>query len=239
MELSHTMPVYLTALSIGLLGSAHCIGMCGGITSALSLSLQGKSRWQITLMMLAYHIGRIGSYALAGFILGSIGWYLGDLSRSVHTALRWFAGFMLVAMGLYITGWWRGLIRLEQLGGRLWKHIQPRANRLMPVCSLPNALALGSLWGWLPCGMVYSTLIWSASQGNALQSALLMGTFGLGTLPSVFLTGLFARQLTGLIQSAITRNLAGLLMVLFGIWAMPGPHQKWIMSLLTLAGHSM
>ena len=239
MELAQTMPVYLAALSIGLLGSAHCIGMCGGITSALSLSLHGHSKGQTALLMLTYHAGRICSYALAGFILGSIGWYLGDLSRTVHMALRWFAGFMLIAMGLYITGWWRGLMHLEHLGGRLWKHIQPRANKLLPIRNFPNALALGALWGWLPCGMVYSTLIWSASQGHAMQSALLMSLFGLGTLPAVFFTGLFARQLTSVIQTAITRNIAGLLMILFGIWAVPGPHQKWIMSALAMSSHSM
>ena len=238
MELSHTMPVYLTALSIGLLGSAHCIGMCGGITSALSLSLQGKSRWQTTVLMLTYHLGRIGSYTLAGFILGSIGWYLGDLSRGLHLALRGVAGIMLIAMGLYISGWWRGLMRLEQFGGRLWKHIQPIASGLLPVRNLPNALALGSLWGWLPCGMVYSTLVWSATQGNALQSALLMCLFGLGTLPAVFFTGLFARQLTSVIQAAATRNIAGVLMILFGLWAIPGPHQKWVMSFLTISSTS-
>ena len=239
MELTQTMPVYLAALSIGLLGSAHCIGMCGGITSALSLSLQGRTKGQTALLMFAYHIGRICSYALAGFILGSIGWYLGDMSRTVHIVLRWIAGFMLIAMGLYITGWWRGLTHLEQLGGKLWKHIQPRANQLLPIRNVSNALALGSLWGWLPCGMVYSTLIWSASQGSALQSAVLMALFGLGTFPAVFFTGLFARQLTSIIQAAITRNIAGLLMVLFGLWAIPGPHQKWIMSLLAMGNHSM
>ncbi|MGI9277469.1 MAG: sulfite exporter TauE/SafE family protein [Endozoicomonas sp.] len=232
------MPAYLSALTIGLLGSAHCIGMCGGITSALSLSLKGRSPAQTTWLMLAYHIGRISSYALAGLILGLAGWYLGDSSRTVHLFLRYLAGGMLIAMGLYLSGWWRGLVKLEKVGSHLWKHIQPRANRLLPVSSTPDALALGALWGWLPCGMVYSTLIWSASQGQAGQSALLMICFGLGTLPSVFLTGLFAQQLRGLIQAKVTRNIAGIMMILFGAWAMPGPHQKWIMSLLS-SGHAM
>ncbi|OED49968.1 cytochrome biogenesis protein [Endozoicomonas sp. (ex Bugula neritina AB1)] len=239
MDLSQTMPVYLSALSIGLLGSAHCIGMCGGITSALSLSLQGRSKTQTALLMLTYHIGRISSYTLAGFILGSIGWYLGDLSHSVQISLRIFAGIMLVSMGLYVSGWWRGLVHLEKIGGRVWKHIQPKASKLLPIKNAPNAFALGGLWGWLPCGMVYSTLIWSASQGSALQSAFLMILFGLGTLPAVFFTGLFARQLTTLIQAQITRNVAGILMILFGIWATPGPHQKWVMHLLSMGSHSM
>lgn len=239
MDLSQTMPVYLAALSIGLLGSAHCIGMCGGITSALSLSLQGRSKTETAILMLTYHLGRICSYALAGFILGSIGWYLGDLSRNVLLSLRVVACVMLIAMGLYVSGWWRGLIHLEKIGGPVWKTIQPIASKLLPIKNAPNAFALGGLWGWLPCGMVYSTLIWSASQGNAMQSALLMLLFGLGTLPAVFFTGLFARQLTTLVQAQITRNIAGMLMMFFGVWAIPGPHQKWIISLLSISPHSM
>lgn len=239
MDISHSMPAYMAAVSIGLLGSAHCIGMCGGITSALSLSMKGSSRSHTLFLMVIYHLGRICSYALAGLILGTIGWYLGDLSRGVHLALRYFAGAMLIAMGLYINGWWRGLTKLEQVGGYLWKYIQPKANNLLPVRSPGNALVLGGLWGWLPCGMVYSTLAWSASQGNALQSAGLMALFGLGTLPAVFLTGLFARQLTSIIQAQVTRNIAGMIMILFGLWAIPGPHQMWLMSLFSLGSHSM
>ena len=238
MDISHSMPASLVALSIGLLGSAHCIGMCGGITSALSLSMKGCSRLHTFFLMMAYHLGRICSYALAGFILGSIGWYLGDLSRGVHIALRYFAGGMLVTMGLYVSGWWRGLVKLEQAGGHLWKFIQPKANNLLPVRHIGNALALGGLWGWLPCGLVYSTLIWSASQGNALQSAGLMALFGLGTLPAVFFTGLFARQLSVFIQARITRNIAGFIMILLGVWTLPGPHQKWFMSIFAI-GHSI
>ena len=232
------LSIYLSAATIGLLGSAHCIGMCGGITSALSLSLQGRSRTQTTWLMLSYHLGRISSYALAGLLLGLVGWYLGDSSRIMQLTMRYIAAGMLIAMGLYISGWWLGLAAFEKIGGHLWKHIQPRANRLLPIKKTTNALSLGALWGWLPCGMVYSTLTWSASQGQAIQSALLMACFGLGTLPSVFLTGLFAQQLRTVIQSKITRNIAGIMMILFGLWTLPGPHQAWIMMLFS-SGHAM
>jgi sulfite exporter TauE/SafE len=235
------VPTYLAAITIGLLGSAHCIGMCGGITSALSLSLKGRSKAETTWLMLAYHIGRISSYATAGLILGVVGWYLGDTSQTLQVVLRYLASAMLIAMGLYISGWWKGLMKMEKVGSHLWKHIQPIASKLLPIRNTPNALALGALWGWLPCGMVYSTLVWSASQGNPLQSGLLMASFGLGTLPAVFLTGLFARQLTSVIQSSITRNIAGTMMILFGLFAIPGPHQMWVMSVLSMSsgGHSM
>ncbi|WP_257285338.1 sulfite exporter TauE/SafE family protein [Endozoicomonas sp. SESOKO1] len=226
------VPTLLSALTLGILGSAHCIGMCGGITSALSLSLAGRSRAQIFWLMLTYHLGRITSYSIAAFLLASIGWYLGGISPEVKMGLRYFAAIMLIAMGLYLTGWWRGLTYLEKIGHKLWQHIQPKAKALLPINNVANALTVGMLWGWLPCGLVYSTLAWSATQGNPVQGALLMASFGIGTIPSVFLLGAFSRQLSGIIQASITRNLAGLLIILFGLWSMPGAHQKWLMSAL-------
>ncbi|WP_422133220.1 sulfite exporter TauE/SafE family protein [Endozoicomonas sp. ALD040] len=230
------VPTLLAASTLGLLGSTHCIGMCGGITSALSLSLRGRSKAETSWLMLTYHAGRISSYALAGLLLGLVGWFLGDASETLQSSLRIIASAMLIAMGLYITGWWKGLMKMEKLGQHLWKHIQPLASKLLPIRSTPNALALGALWGWLPCGLVYSTLIWSASQNNPTQSALLMAAFGLGTLPSVFLTGLFARQLASVIQASLTRNIAGIMMILFGLYSIPGPQQGWVMSVLSV-GH--
>lgn len=232
------IPTLFSALTIGLLGGAHCVGMCGGITSALSFSLKGRSTAETTWLMLAYHLGRIGSYSLAGLLLGTLGWFLGDASQSIQIFLRYLAGGMLVAMGLYLSGWWKGLMHLEKAGSALWKQIQPVASRLLPIRNTGNALLLGTLWGWLPCGLVYSTLIWSASQGDPVQSGLLMASFGLGTLPAVFLTGLFAQQLTSVIQASLTRNIASILMILFGLWTLPGPHQMWLMSLFA-TGHSM
>ncbi|KEQ17246.1 sulfite exporter TauE/SafE family protein [Endozoicomonas numazuensis] len=234
-------PTLLAAITIGLLGGTHCIGMCGGITSALSVSLKGRSQAETTWLMLTYHLGRISSYALAGFLLGLAGWYLGDVSEPLQISLRYIASAMLIAMGLYITGWWKGLMKMEKLGQHLWKHIQPIASQLLPIRNTPNALALGVLWGWLPCGLVYSTLIWSASQNHPGQSALLMAAFGLGTLPTTFLTGLFARQLTSIIQASLTRSIAGIMMILFGLYTIPGPHQMWVMSVLSVGhgGHSM
>ena len=226
------LTLYFSALTIGLLGSAHCIGMCGGITSALSLSIAGRTKPAVFGLMLCYHLGRLSSYALAGFILGSLGWFLGDSNPVIQQSLRFIAGGMLIAMGLYLSGTWRGLAQLETMGSILWRKIQPVANRILPVRHVPGALALGSLWGWLPCGMVYSTLIWSASQGSPVKSALLMACFGFGTIPSVLLTGLLSKQLNQLIQAQITRNLAAIMMVLFGLWTLPGPHQKMIMGLL-------
>src|SRR5690606_37422816 len=142
---------------------------------------------------------------------------------------RMIAALLLIAMGLYLAGRWSGLTRIEALGRGLWRHLQPFASRLLPVSSLPRALLLGTIWGWLPCGLVYSTLLWAASQGDALDSAALMLVFGLGTWPVLLATGMAAERLTALLRKQGVRMAGGILVILFGLWSLPGPHQHWLM----------
>ena len=188
------LPLLGSALVLGLLGGGHCLGMCGGLMGALTLAIPPEQRGRRLRLLLAYNLGRILSYASAGLLLGLAGWAVA--SSPAALALRVVAALLLIAMGLYLAGWWSGLTRIEALGRGLWRHIQPLASRLLPVSSLPRALLLGALWGWLPCGLVYSTLLWAASQGNAGYSAALMLAFGLGTWPVLLATGLAAERVT-------------------------------------------
>lgn len=216
-----TDPLSLTsAFFIGLLGSAHCFGMCGGIVNALSMALPENKRrvTQALPILLLYNIGRIISYCLAGALLGAIGWWLFTTGKQAGPALRVFAGVMMIAMGLYLAGWWRGLVYLEKVGGYLWKYLQPIGNRLIPVRSPWQALLLGFVWGWLPCGLVYSTLTLSISAADWRYSTLIMLSFGLGTLPALLFTGALAHKLRFWIQSQVVRNVAGLLVMGFGMW---------------------
>lgn len=223
------LPLFLTALALGLLGGGHCIGMCGGLMGALTLAIPAEQRrgWTLWRVLLGYNLGRIASYSLAGALLGSLGWLIQDLG--LGQGLRVVAGLLMIAMGLYLANWWAGLTRIERLGRGLWKHIEPRARKLLPVTRLPQAILLGSLWGWLPCGLVYSTLVWASSQGDAALSAGLMATFGLGTLPTLLATGLLANRMMALLRKRLVRITAGLLIILFGIWTIPGPHTAWLM----------
>ena len=221
------LPLLGSALILGLLGGGHCLGMCGGLMGALTLAIPPEQRSRRLRLLLAYNVGRVLSYALAGLLLGLAGWALAN--SPVAFGLRVTAGLLLIAMGLYLAGWWSGLTRIEALGRGLWRFIQPLANRLLPVSSLPRALLLGALWGWLPCGLVYSTLLWSASQGNALDSAFLMLAFGLGTWPVLLATGLAAERVTAILRKRSVRMAGGLLVILFGLWTLPGPHQHWLM----------
>lgn len=216
-----------SALVLGLLGGGHCLGMCGGLMGALTLAIPPEQRGKRLRLLLAYNLGRIFSYACAGLLLGLAGWAVA--SSPAALALRVVAALLLIAMGLYLAGWWSGLTRIEALGRGLWRHIQPMASRLLPVSSLPRALLLGALWGWLPCGLVYSTLLWAASQGNAEYSAVLMLAFGLGTWPVLLATGLAAERVNALLRRRSVRVAGGVLVMLFGIWTLPGPHQHWLM----------
>ena len=220
-------PLLVSAVILGLLGGGHCLGMCGGLMGALTLAIPKEQRSRRFRLLLAYNLGRILSYATAGLLIGLAGWAVASSPAAMF--LRVLAGLLLIAMGLYLAGWWSGLTRIENLGRGLWRHIQPVANKLLPVSSLPRALLLGALWGWLPCGLVYSTLLWAASQGNALDSALLMLAFGLGTWPVLLATGLAAERVTALLRKRSVRMAGGLLVMLFGLWTLPGPHQHWLM----------
>ncbi|MDT8385130.1 MAG: sulfite exporter TauE/SafE family protein [Gammaproteobacteria bacterium] len=214
-----------SAFLIGLLGGVHCVGMCGGIMNALSFALPAQpSRTRLSLTLLLYNLGRVFSYSLAGALIGGLGMLLQGPGAVLGPGLRIFAGLMMVAMGLYLAGWWRGLVHLETLGNRLlWRHLQPLTQRLMPVTHGPQALLLGLLWGWLPCGLVYSTLTLAGAVGHWQQSALIMASFGLGTVPVMLLTGAFAHRLRRWIQTTALRQIAALLVMGFGIWTLTPP----------------
>ncbi|MBK4991482.1 sulfite exporter TauE/SafE family protein [Pseudomonas sp. S36] len=221
------LPLLGSALVLGLLGGGHCLGMCGGLMGALTLAIPPEQRSRRLRLLLAYNLGRVCSYACAGLLLGLAGWAVASGPAAV--VLRTAAALLLIAMGLYLAGWWSGLTRVEALGRGLWRHIQPLATRLLPVSSVPRAMLLGALWGWLPCGLVYSTLLWAASQGNAGYSAALMLAFGLGTWPVLLATGLAAERVNALLRRRSVRMAGGVLVMLFGIWTLPGPHQHWLM----------
>jgi len=231
--LTELFPLLISAFILGLLGGGHCLGMCGGLMGALTMATPPEQRGRRLQLLIGYNLGRILSYASAGLLIGSAGWAVAN--SPVAQGMRIAAGLLLIVMGLYLAGWWSGLVRIEGLGRRLWRHLQPLSTRLLPVNSLPRALLFGALWGWLPCGLVYSTLLWSASQGNALHSALLMLVFGLGTWPVLLATGLAAERLTALLRRRGVRIAGGLLVILFGLWTLPGPHQALLMG---HAGHA-
>jgi sulfite exporter TauE/SafE len=206
--------VFLT----GLLGGVHCMGMCGGIVAALS-GAGGANRLGLQL---GYNLGRIASYmaagALAGFV-GSLGLLLGG-ALPVQLALYVLANLVLIALGLYLAGISRVAAIMERLGMGLWRRIQPLAARLLPASTLPRAAALGLLWGWIPCGLVYGILVTAALSGDPLTGATTMAAFGLGTLPNLLLAGIAWRKLRSLTQARPVRVGCGALVLGFGVYGL-------------------
>ena len=217
---------YIAAFLVGLLGGVHCVGMCGGIVGALCLGLEqnpstttNKTRSALPYL-LAYNAGRISSYTLAGILMGSIGWlgsHLFDIYE-LQQVLEIIAAIFMLALGLYIAGWWKILSNIEKLGGKLvWKRLEPLGRRFMPVRTYRHALLLGLIWGWLPCGLVYSVIIWTISTQSPFEGGLLMLSFGLGTLPNLLLMGVFASTLNQFIQQPWVRQVAGIMIMAFAI----------------------
>lgn len=212
------------ALLLGLLGSSHCLGMCGGIGAALGAA--SDRRWSLALL---YHLGRIGSYALLGGLLGllvQIG--AGALQPAlpvIGALLRTLAALLVIAMGLYVAGWWLGVTRLEMVGSHLWRRLQPLTRPLLPPRNAGAAIALGALWGLLPCGLIYSSLAWAAASGDALQSAARMAAFGLGTLPAMAAATLGGQQLQRHLRRPGLRKIAGVVLIGFGVIAL---QQVWL-----------
>jgi sulfite exporter TauE/SafE len=215
---------YLAAFLVALLGGVHCVGMCGGIVGALTLGLPPATRAHFPAMLpylLAYNAGRITSYTLAGILAGGVGAWAANLTAVHHgqQILQLIAGLFLILLGLYLAGWWQGLLlQVEQAGGMLWRRIEPLGRRLLPVRTPAQALGMGLVWGWLPCGLVYSVLIWAISAGSAMKGGLLMLSFGLGTLPTLLAMGAFAAALSKLVRQPWVRSAAGILVIAFGLY---------------------
>ncbi|MFN3884511.1 MAG: sulfite exporter TauE/SafE family protein [Rhodocyclaceae bacterium] len=200
---------------VGLLGGGHCAGMCGGIVGALSLQAPQRGAAAV-LVHLAYNAGRITSYVIAGLVAGLLGQAAGNLLALQH-GLYLIASLMLIAMGLYLLGLTQFLAPLERGGQTLWRRIQPFTSRFLPVRGVAQALPLGLLWGWLPCGLVYSALTTALAAGSAAKGALLMLAFGLGTLPNLLFAGLLLARFRRFAQARIVRMVSGLLVLGYGI----------------------
>lgn len=205
------------ALLVGLLGGGHCAGMCGGIVGAVSMSMPGsRPQWRL---LLAYNLGRIGSYGVAGAIAGAVGassFFLQHL-LPVGKVLYALANIMLILLGLYLANLWHGVIALERIGSVLWKRLQPLSKRWLPVRNIAQAGMLGAIWGWLPCGLVYSVLIAALATGSPVQGGLLMLAFGMGTLPTLLAMGMAAVRLKAWLQQLWIRRISGLTVLLFGV----------------------
>ncbi|WP_339897591.1 sulfite exporter TauE/SafE family protein [uncultured Gilvimarinus sp.] len=214
----------LTALAAGLLlgffSSTHCLGMCGGIMGALTMAVEAPSKLRSGAIVVCYNLGRLTSYTLMGAVAGALGETVYALGAA--TVLRVIAALLLLAMALYLAGWWRGLLKLEALGRYLWRYLQPIGRALLPVRGPVPALGLGFIWGWLPCGLVYSALGYAMTQPAASGGALFMLAFGAGTLPAVLLAAFATGRVRRWAQQRSLRLAGALLLLVFAGWTLYG-----------------
>jgi hypothetical protein len=227
---------YIALLTLGLVSSFHCIGMCGGIMGALGLSTPTEvrqSRFGLFGFVTAYNGGRVLSYASAGALLWLVESLVPDsvYLANGHLVLRLLGAAVMLGAGLHLAGWFHDFKRMEVVGRPLWRKLEPVARKLLPVKSLPQALAYGAVWGWMPCGLVYMALLYAASQSAVSNPILMMACFGLGTLPVMLATGLMIQPILRLARSRRFRQIAGLLiclMALVSVIFVPQDHSQHI-----------
>jgi hypothetical protein len=208
-----------TAFVLGLLGGVHCVGMCGGIVAALAFRPGRPADRPAWSLQLGYNAGRIASYAAAGAaagLVGSLGTLL-DRLLPLQVALYVLANVLLVLLGLYLAGYGTLVTKLEAAGGAVWRFAQSRGLTLRPATTPRGALATGLVWGWIPCGLVYSALALALLSGSPAEGAMVMLAFGLGTLPNLLVSGALAGKLRRWIRDRRWRIVAGALVVLMGL----------------------
>ncbi|HBV75715.1 MULTISPECIES: sulfite exporter TauE/SafE family protein [Vibrio] len=209
---------WFAAFLIGLLGAGHCMGMCGGIASLMNIGeMSSKRLW---LNPILYNVGRIISYTLIGGIVGSTISTIAEYS-GVNAPLNWLrliSSIFMIILALYIGQWWAGLLYIEKTGQHIWKYISPLGKKLLPIKHPFYAIPFGFIWGWLPCGLVYSMLTWSAASGGAPQGALIMFSFGLGTLPLMLSIGLSTTKLNQWIKSILFRRIGATLLLFYALF---------------------
>lgn len=214
------LSVLMAAFMMGLLGGAHCVGMCGGIVCALCYSCDKslQNRWKPFCYQLFYSFGRIATYTCLGAMTGVVGMML---AKSIGTNggyfMRAFAAVIITLVGLYLAGWWKLISALEVVGKHVWRYVSVITRRFIPVTSFSRAFMLGGLWGLLPCGLVYSALLYSFSAGAWWAGACVMFFFGLGTLPALLLVGSAMQSYQYFLSSWWVRQLSGLTLIVFGI----------------------
>jgi len=207
------------AFLTGLLGGAHCVGMCGGIVAAMSFHSGTR---QPFLFHFGYSVGRVASYTALGALAGLLGSaaFLSDSLFPLQRGLYIAAQVVLILLGLYLAGLNQSIRVLEKVGSPVWRQVQPLLAKVMPVRNFGQAVAAGALWGWLPCGLVYSVLVMALAAGGSGQGAALLLAFGLGTLPNLLAMGWAAERLRALTRQRWVKRSAGLLVAAMGVWGL-------------------
>ncbi|MEN9658880.1 MAG: hypothetical protein RL571_2345 [Pseudomonadota bacterium] len=198
----------------GLLGGGHCVGMCGGVVTAFSLQLPAGRRWHYHL---GFNLGRILGYILIGILVGGLGSLPVLLSlQGIKSILFIAANLLLILLGAYMAGWSVLILHLEKAGRPLWGKIQPFMQLYLPVKRWSDTLIVGALWGWLPCGLVYTASLNALASASPWHGGLIMLAFGIGTLPNLLLMSAFIEPLRALLRRPYLRYFFGGSLIFLG-----------------------
>ncbi len=206
----------VAAFGIGLLGAGHCMGMCGGILASLKFA-NGNENLSYSRLSFGYNFGRVSSYVFIGIVAASFP------NFSTQTGIpisRTLAGILIVLMGFYIAGWWHGLVYLEKVGKFFWQFLKPLGQRVMPITTFRSAVIAGLIWGWLPCGLVYSALALALTQSQPIHGAWVMLAFGIGTLPIMLGASFSFDALRHWLKKKSTKLSVAALYCIFGVWTL-------------------
>lgn len=216
---------FLSAMLLGLLASAHCAGMCGGLQSVLQQSQVIRSKRQIFIHLVVLNIGRLSVYVLFGFLVGSLGTEIlevVDIPQLTRSA-RYITSVLLIVLGLQlIIAKAKPFERIERIGICIWNFVsryQPKVNQ----SSIGTSYRRGLIWGFLPCGLVYGVLLTTLFSNNGWQGAITLLGFGLGTLPALLLTGSLYQQLRVLVRSRYTQFFGGAIFIQGGLLMLLAP----------------
>ncbi len=209
-------PLFISAFIMGLIGSGHCLVMCGGIASSLQLA---ASKNRAVSFSIAYNLGRALSYMLAGALVAGISSRFAAQNTTIAEGLSLLSGIFMLLVGIYVMRLAATLQWLEKIGKTLlWQHLVKLNHYILPVDNTPKALLYGAIWGWLPCGLVYSALTWAFTSPSALHGAGIMLFFALGTFPAMLSVGLLSQKMRFFLNHVYTRVILGSVIIWYGIY---------------------
>lgn len=208
------------AFSAGLAGSGHCLGMCGGIVTALALSHRDSDAARRFLFNLLYHVGRISTYGILGLLAGLAA--QAGMIDALKPLVKWLflaANLFVAAIGIFTVIGVRSL-GISALDGSGWDFLKKPLSRLTAGSSVMTAVPTGLLMGLLPCGLVYGVLITAATSGSSLKGGSMMLAFGCGTLPALLAYGQIASTISALGRGVFQRCMGGVVALLgiVGVW---------------------
>ncbi len=211
-----TALTFFGGLVLGLASTLHCGAMCGGISCSALLTLGPQTARERAVHAVLLQVGRITSYALLGIVAGFAGnAVLAPETTVNYRAMQWVAAIVLMWSGLAMAGMMPRLALLDAAMGRL-SDAAARVTR--PLRGTPGVapVALGAIWGFNPCPMVYAAVFSASLTGSPLAGLSVMAGFGLGTVPGVLAAGFGIASLKGAVWSRPAQIAAGLFVALAG-----------------------